>query len=118
MRRNNVSLFLLPLPLSPHSQLTPPPPLAGLPLLILRLPLPLRRHHRRNNVHPPLPTNLGHANGVYKEQTEFREDCELVGGLDAFYRICYVVCVFFLFCLVFISEFFFSLFFFLFFILT
>ena len=61
---------------------------------MLRPPLPLRRHHRWNDVHPPLPTNTRHANGIYKEQTEFCEDCEFVDGLDAVYWIGYVVCVF------------------------
>ena len=75
-------------------QLTPPLPLAALPLHMLRPPLPLRRHHRRNDVHAALSTNVGHANGVYKEQTEFCEDCEFVGGLDAFYWVSYMVCVF------------------------
>ncbi|EDR05442.1 uncharacterized protein LACBIDRAFT_329728 [Laccaria bicolor S238N-H82] len=49
-----------------------------------------RRLHRRNDVHAPLPTNVRHANRD-QEQTEFREDCEFVGGLDAFYWIGYVV---------------------------
>ena len=57
-------------------------------------------------MHAALSTNVGHANGVYKEQTEFCEDCEFVGGLDAFYWVSYVVCVFFLFCLLFVSNFF------------
>ena len=48
-------------------------------------------------MHTALSTNIGHANGVYKEQTEFRKDCEFVGGLDAFYWVSYVVCVCFLF---------------------
>ena len=81
-------------PFLPTHQLTPPLPLAALPLRMLRPPLPLRRHHRRDDVHPPLPTNARHANGICKEQAEFCEDCEFVDGLDAFYWIDYVVCVF------------------------
>ncbi|EDR10124.1 uncharacterized protein LACBIDRAFT_318130 [Laccaria bicolor S238N-H82] len=79
-------------PFLPILQLTPPLPLAALPLHMLWLPFPLRWLHRRNDVHPPLPANVRHANRD-QEQTEFREDCEFVGGLDAFYWIDYVLCI-------------------------
>ena len=70
-------------------------------------------------MHAALSTNVGHANGVYKEQTEFREDCEFVGGLDAFYWVSYVVCVGFLFVFSLFRTFFLSFLFFVFvFILT
>ena len=70
-------------------------------------------------MHAALSTNVGHANGVYKEQTEFREDREFVGGLDAFYWVSYVVCVCFLFVFSLFRTFFLSFLFFVFvFILT